>query len=187
MTRDPERQNPDWADGLVMVGEIVKPHGIRGEVKVYSYSGEPENFKNYKHVVLQGPAGKRGASYRVLKSRAQGKLAILQLEGVASREAAEALQGSTLWVRKADFPQLGADEYYWHQLIGLQVCTESGRELGEVSSLFSTGAHDVLVVNGRGREYLIPVSTEIINTVDEQQGRLTITPPPGLLEANEED
>jgi len=187
MTRDSERQNSELLDGLVMVGEIVKPHGIRGEVKVYSYSEQPDNFKHYKKVVLQEPAGGRTAIYKVVKSRAQGKLAILQLEGVASREEAEALQGNKLCVKKADFPQLDSGEYYWHQMIGLQVFTDTGRELGKVANLFTTRAHDVLVVTGRGREYLIPVKEEIIKAIDQQKGRLSITPPPGLLEVNEED
>jgi len=187
MTLKSERRIPDMVDDLVMVGEIVKPHGIRGEVKVYSYSGQPENFKLYKSIVLQEPAGSRTAIYKVVKSRAQAKLAILQLEGVTSREAAEALQGSILWLKKADFPELDSDEYYWHQLIGLQVCTESGRELGTVAGLFATRAHDVLVVTGKGREYLIPGKEEIIKEIDEGKGRLSITPPPGLLEVNEED
>ena len=187
MTRNSERRNPDSADDFVKVGEIVKPHGIRGEVKVYSYSGQPENFKLYKSIVLQEREGSRKAIYEVLRSRPQGKLAILQLEGVISREAAEALQGSTLWLKKTDFPELASGEYYWHQLIGLQVCTESGRELGKVAGLFTTGAHDVLVVKGEGREYLIPVKEEMIKEIDEPKGRLSITPPPGLLEVNEED
>ena len=72
-------------------------------------------------------------------------------------------------------------------MIGLQVCTESGRELGTVAGLFATRAHDVLVVSGKGREYLVPVKEEIIKEIDEGKGRLSITPPPGLLEVNEED
>lgn len=187
MTRDPKRRNSELVDDFVLIGEIVKPHGIRGEVKVYSYSEQPENFKYYQKIVLQEPAGSRTETYKVVKSRAQGKLAILQLEGVASREAAEILQGSTLWLKKTDFPQLDSDEFYWHQFIGLQVFTETGRELGAVSSLFSTKAHDVMVVSGTGHEYLIPLTGGIIRNIDEQAGKILIAPPQGLLEANEED
>ena len=188
MARDAEGLNPETADDLVMIGEIVKPHGIRGEVKVYSYSERPENFKHYKKVILQEPA-ERGSGtriYKIVKSREHGKLAILQLENVTSREAAEDLLGSRVWLKKTDFPKLDSDEYYWHQLIGLQVFTEGGRELGKVASLFSTKAHDVLVVSGAGREYLIPVKEEMIKEIDDRRKKLVITPPPGLLEANEE-
>jgi 16S rRNA processing protein RimM len=184
MIRDSDRRNPALGDDLVMIGKIVKPHGIRGEVKVYSFSEQPENFKHYKKVVLQEKAGSGPEIYTVAKSREQGKLAILKLEGVATREAAEALKGSTVWIEKAYFPKLGPDEYYWHQLKGLVVLTESGRDLGKVSKLFSTPAHDIMVVTGGGREYLIPATKEIINKIDDRSGRVIITPPPGLLDTN---
>ena len=184
MARDSERCNPELSDELVMIGEIVKPHGIHGEIKVYSYSGRPENFRHYKEIMLQEPAGSRKRLYKVLKSREQGKMAILQLEGVVSREAAENLPGRRVWLRKADFPQLDADEYYWHQLKGLAVISESGRLLGEVSKLFSTPAHDIMIVTGTGHEYMIPVKGDIIKKIDEQEGIITISPPIGLLEIN---
>ena len=171
----------------VMIGEIIKPHGVRGELKVYPYSEQPENFRQYKKIILLEPAGSGTETYNVVKSREQGKLAILQLEGVRTREAAEVLQGSAIGLRKADFPEPAAGEYYWHELAGLQVFTESGRELGKVDSLFATGAHDMLVVSRGKQEYFIPVNDEIIKEIDRQAGRVIVTPPPGLLEANVED
>lgn len=186
MTRIIHRQRLDWPENLVKIGEIVKPHGIRGEVKAYSYSEQPENFKQYKKVVLQLPDEKGTAIYKVIGSRTQGKLAILQLGGITSREAAENIQGSGVWLEKGDLPQLGGDEFYWHQLLNLQVYTVTGRMLGKVAGFFSTKAHDVLVVTGEGREYLIPVKEEILTEIDVRHGKLLITAPPGLLEANEE-
>ena len=168
----------------VMIGEIAKPHGIRGEVKVYSYSGRPENFKSYKRIILQKPSDGGAEKYKVVKSREQGKLAILQLEGVTSRDAAELLQGSKVWLRKDDFQQLDPDGYYWHQLENLLVVTESGRELGRLTAFFSTPAHDIMIVTGKGREYMIPVKADIIRHIDEQGGKIIISPPAGLLDIN---
>ena len=184
MVRDSKGSNPESKDDLVMIGEIVKPHGIRGEVKVYSYSGSPENFKNYKKIVLQAQKESGTEIYEVVKSREQGNLAILELEGVASREAAEKLQGCKVWLMKGDFQRLAPDEYYWHQLENLVVITESGSELGKVTRLFSTPAHDIMVVTGKDHEYLIPVNAEIICKIDEQAGEITISPPAGLLDIN---
>ncbi|UCD66556.1 MAG: 16S rRNA processing protein RimM [Deltaproteobacteria bacterium] len=184
MTRNSDRRKAELTADLVMIGEITKPHGIRGEVKVYSYSEKPENFKHYKNVVLQEPTESGTKIYEVIKSRVQGKLVILQLESVATREAAEALQGSKVWLSKDDFPKLDSDEYYWHQLEGLLVLTEAGQELGRVSKLFSTSAHDIMVVSGAGDEYLIPLEGAIIRNIDEQGGKIIISPPPGLLEIN---
>jgi len=184
MARNSDGLNPESSDDLVMIGEIVKPHGIRGEVKVYSFSERPGNFKHYKEVVLQEPAGSGTEIYKVVKSREQGKMAILHLQGVSSRETAEALQGSSVWVKKSDFPKLDSDEHYWHQLQGLLVVTDTGRDLGKVSRLFRTAAHDIMVVVDAGHEYLIPVKGDIIRNIDEQGGKILISPPEGLLEIN---
>jgi len=172
------------AQDLVRVGEIVKLHGIKGEIKVYPYSGQPENFKYYKKIQLQSGTESRTDFFKVTRCRQQGKVAILALEGVTSREAAEPLLGNTVWLLKEDFQRLDPDEYYWHQLEGLLVVTESGRELGKVTGLFRTKAHDIMVVTGRGHEYMIPVKDEIIRKIDERDGRVIISPPAGLLEIN---
>ena len=184
MTRKTDRRNPELQDDFGLIGEIVKPHGIRGEVKVYLFSEQPENLKKYKKIVLQEPTDSEQETYTVVKSREQGKLAILQLEGVVTREEAEALQGRKIWVDKADFPTLDPDEYYWHQLKGLVIVTETGQELGRVTELFNTAAHDIMVVTGAGHEYMIPVNGDIIRDIDEQGGKIVISPPPGLLEIN---
>lgn len=184
MNRDSSRQHSGRGEESVRIGEVVKPHGIRGEIKVYSYAGQPENLQDYEEVVLQQPNGGTVA-YTITRCRVQGRLAILQLAGIASREEAEALRGSIISLRKEDFPRLAAGEYYWHQLVGLQVLTAAGKAVGEVAGLFSTGAHDVLVVRNRGREYLVPVNGEIISNIDLQKKELVIDPVPGLLEANE--
>ena len=184
MNRKTDRLNRELQDDFVVIGEVVKPHGIRGEVKIYIYSGRSESVKQYKKIVLQEPAGGRTETYSVVKIREQGKLVILQLEGVGTREAAEALQGSKICLNKADFPTLDSDEYYWHQLEGLVVMTESGQELGKVSRLFNTAAHDIMVVTGAEHEFMIPVKGAIIRSVDEQGGKIIISPPPGLLEIN---
>ena len=107
MTGKTDLRNCDLYDDLGMIGEVIKPHGIRGEVKVFLYSEQPKNFKNYKKIILQEPGGSGREKYNVVKSREQGKLAILQLESIGTREEAEALQGSKIFLNKADstFPQ----------------------------------------------------------------------------------
>jgi 16S rRNA processing protein RimM len=184
MTRKADRRNQDSKEDIVLIGEIVKPHGIRGEVKAYLFSEQPGNIKKYERIVLQDSVSGGTETYKVVKSREQGKLAILQLEGVETREKAEALAGSMVQVYKADFPALNSDEYYWHQLEGLLVMTDTGLELGRVARLFNTTAHDIMVVVGAGDEIMIPVKGEIIREIDAQGGKIIISPPHGLLEIN---
>ena len=117
--------------------------------------------------------GRGTETYNVIKSREQGKFALLQLEGVGTREDSEALQGSKIWVNKSNFPTLDSDEYYWHQLEGMRVKTLSGDDLGIVDHLLETGANDVLVVKPDELsvdedERLIPyLFNQVIDNIDE--------------------
>jgi len=180
-----DQRNITLANDHVLIGEVVKPHGIRGEVKVYTFSERPDNLKLYKSLVLQKPGESGTQTYSLVKSRPQGKLAIVQLQGVDTREEAEALLGSEVWLDKLEFPGLQPGEYYWHQLVGLQAVTETGTVLGRISSMFATKAHDVMVIANAEREYLIPVKDEIIKQVDTKVGKVIIAAPPGLLEVND--
>jgi len=180
----PLSQDPD-SDSLVRIAVITKPHGISGEVKVQPDFGLPEDFNNYKDLVLIDSENEERQAFRVSRSRPQTKLVILQLEGVTDRTVAEGLCGKEVWVNRSSLPQLPEGEFYWHDLIGLQVETEEGRRLGRVKTLFATAGHDILVVRGDGREFLIPLDKEFIKTSDLQNGILIITEVPGLFEIND--
>lgn len=179
------QRNKMLADEHVQIGEVVKAHGIRGEIKVYTFSECPDNLKLYKNLVLQEQGQSATRTYSLVKSRSQGKLAIVQLQGVNTRDEAEALQGSEVWVSKLELPGLQPGEYYWHQLVGLQAVTETGTILGTISGLFATKAHDVMVIVDAEQEYMVPVKDEIIKQVDAKSGKVIIAPPAGLLELNE--
>ena len=179
------QRNTALADDHVLIGKVAKPHGIRGEVKVYTFSELPDNLQLYKSLVLQKPGESETRKYSLVKSRPQGKLAIVQLQGVDTRDEAEALQGSEIWLDKSEIPGLEPGEYYWHQFVGLQAVTDTGTALGKISGLFTTKAHDVMVIAGAEREYMIPVKDEIIKQVDTKAGKVIIAPPAGLLEVNE--
>jgi 16S rRNA processing protein RimM len=178
------QRNITLADDHELIGKVVKPHGTRGEVKVYTFSESPDNLKLYKSLVLQKPGAGGTEIYSLVKSRSQGKQAIVQLQGVNSRDEAEALQGSQVWLDRSEFPDLEPGEYYWHQFVGLQAVTDTGIPLGRISGLFATKAHDVMVIAGAKREYMIPVKDEIIKQVDTKAGKVIIAPPAGLLELN---
>jgi 16S rRNA processing protein RimM len=184
MTRNKNRLTQEVEKDLVLIGEIVKPHGVRGEVKAYLYSEQPGNIKEYDAVVLQSKPDARTETFDIIRSREQGKTAILQLDGIVSREHAESLQGFRVLVYKEDFPALETGEYYWHQLEGLLVITETGKELGRVARLFNNGAQDVMVVAGSGNEFMIPLKGDIVREIDTQAGKVVVSPPQGLLEIN---
>ena len=178
----------------VVVGKVVKAHGIKGEIKVFAYSGHPDDFKSYEEILLCSASEKgkalqddpaAGQAHRISQSRSQEKVVIVKLDGVSTRTEAEALRGFEVLISKSELPALDPDQYYWHDIKGLAVATDNGQEIGHVTALMATAAHDILIVTGRGREYLIPATTEFVADINQEAGVMKIIPPPGLLEMNE--
>ncbi|MGB3212766.1 MAG: ribosome maturation factor RimM [Desulforhopalus sp.] len=168
------------ADQYLLLGKVAKAHGLRGEVKIFSYSGQPENFLGYKEIVLVDISGKLSSALAVGKVRIQGKSAIVQLSTIDSRNKAEGIEGMGVLLAKNLLPDTAEDEYYWYQYEGKLVLDQSGRTIGRVDSLFNNGAQDILVVKSGDGEILIPVTRHIV--VQETAEGLVVNPPPGLLD-----
>lgn len=172
---------PDTGE-FVLLGKVAKPHGIRGEVKIYPYSGQPENFLEYKSVYLALSGEKDLVSFLIKKCRVQGKFALLGLDGCTTRNRAEELVDAEVWLTRQELPDLDFSEYYWRDLDGKMVVTDDGHELGEITDIFDTGAHDVIRVFGNGQEYLVPFHESFIVRMDKDKVVLNL--PPGLLDIN---
>ena len=170
---------------MLLIGKVLKPHGIKGELKILPFSGNPDELLGVDEICLGGKLD--SLTYKVEKARSQGKFLVLKLVGVGDRNTSDTLIGLEAWVSQEILPELAPDEFYWYEMEGLEVSTVDGRLLGRVTSLLDTGAHDVLVIKGAGGEYLVPAINEIIVNVDQQARTLVIDPPPGLLEINESD
>ena len=184
---------------LVCIGKVAKVHGVKGELKLFAFSGDAAGLCSYEELYLAAEQTaivaipeKQGAEgmglptgwYRISRCRPQGKNPLVVLEGVGDRDAAKALVGLLAHVDENALAPLGDDEFYWRQLQGLSVVTEEGDEIGRVSSLFSNGAQDVLVVKGKDTEYYIPAIKEFITGLDPIAKKITIALVPGLLEMN---
>lgn len=169
----------------ILIGKIIEPHGMKGEVKIFSFAGQPENIQEYTNLVLVTPSGRLSPPYSIEKCRIKGKSAIVQLTTVRDRNRSEAISGMGVLVLKDDLPQPGNDEFYLYQMEGLAVETVEGRRLGTVTSIFSNGAQDLLVVQDHDQEYLIPIVDNII--IHQDAEKIVIAPPPGLLEINSGD
>ena len=176
----------DVDSSYVAIGKVVKAQGLEGQVKVSVYSGTPEDIAPIPQIFLGSMSGLK--AFTLLRSRSQGKFAIVSLAEIVDRDGAEAQVGQQVWALKSQMPPLAPDEFYWHEMVGLLVKTVQGQELGRVTSLIATKAHDVMVVTGLDQgECLIPVVREIVISQDLQAGVLIIAPPPGLLEMNSPD
>ena len=169
------------AAGTVAVGEIVSAHALRGFVRVRPYQPPAPSIAAGREVLLERGGAHRTAT--VVSAAPHGRtLLLVALRDVDDRSAAEALVGSRIMVRTEDLPPAADDEFYYHEIEDFHVETTDGTPLGTVHETFSTGLNDVLVVRNDTREYLIPVITDVIRTIDRAARRIVIEPIPGLLE-----
>ncbi len=152
------------ADRPLVMGHIAGPYGVRGWLRVASYTAEPEALLDYMPWYLE----QRGEwqPVEVLQGKAHGKGLVVQLAGCSDREQAAALGGTSIGIYRSQLPETSAGEYYWNDLVGLRVINSDGTELGTVDYLIETGANDVLVIRG-AQEYLVPfISGQVIKEVD---------------------
>lgn len=179
-----DNSEPPDQERFVRVGRVARPHGIKGELKILPY-GEPGDFSHFPELLVGDESAPVGRLYKVERLRPQDKTVLVVLAGLTDRNAADLLIGREVWVDKKYLPALDDDEFYWHELVGLRVVVEGGRELGTVTAMMATGGHDLLVVRGGGREYLIPARREFMLDTDHQAGVITVADIPGLFDLND--
>jgi 16S rRNA processing protein RimM len=167
---------------LVSIGEIVRPHGLAGSVRVMPLTDRPERFQGLTECVLWDVAREERERRRILATERRGVAVIVSLDGCRSVEAASALVGRLIAVPEAEALPLAPGQFYPWQLEGCRVRTEAGEEIGEVTGIESSAAHALWVVRGASGEHLIPAVPEIVLDVDLADRRVVIRPPEGLLE-----
>ncbi|MDI6753190.1 MAG: ribosome maturation factor RimM [Thermodesulfobacteriota bacterium] len=171
---------PATGDALLFVGQVVKTQGIKGQVRVSSAGGETTAFPAGSVVYFKNKQG-MNKSLTVASSRAHRQTTILSFREVRRIEEAEELVGCSVYVAKETLPALPEGEFYWYQLIGLEVQTEKGVFLGTLEEILPTGSNDVFVVRKDHQEYLLPATDEVVVRVDLQGKTMVIRPLEGLL------
>jgi 16S rRNA processing protein RimM len=162
---------PDNDGSAVVLGRIGAPFGVQGWVKVNSYTDPPEGIASYSSWELVRAGGSERRT--VLDWKRAGRAVAVQLEGVGSREAAQALTGCDVRVDRSELPPTAPGEFYWHDLMGLEAVNRDGAPLGHVEGVLELPAHPVLVLKGE-RERLVPLVPERLVSVDLAAGRLTL-------------
>jgi 16S rRNA processing protein RimM len=167
----------------LVVGRVVKAHGITGEVVVEIRTDDPQD-RFAPGIALRGRA-KDGSErrYTVDSAREHGGRLLVRLDGVADRDAADALRGTVFVVDSAELPPIeDPDEFYDHQLEGLRVVTTAGQKVGTVAEVLHTAAGELLAVRGEKGEVLVPFVSAIVTSVSLADQTIEIDPPEGLLE-----
>ena len=155
----------------VVLGRIGAPFGVQGWVKVTSYTEPAAGIADYAHWALVRDGERR--SVRVLDSKRAGQSIAVRLEGVDSREAAQALTGFEVQVDRSELPPTAPNEHYLHDLVGLEAVNRDGVPLGRIDGFLELPAHPVAVLRGDERERLVPVVRDRLVAVDLAAGRVT--------------
>jgi 16S rRNA processing protein RimM len=165
----------------VLLGKIMAPHGVRGQLRVFLFSGEYASIDGLKTVMLQAPNRTR-ETFEVSGTAHHGKKFLLDLKNFDNVNQVLHLVGRELYVNADQLPALSEGEYYWRDLIGLQVVTDKGETLGTINDIIATGSNDVYVVQEGDREYLIPALEDVVREINLVDRVMKVSPPEGLLD-----
>ncbi|HZS94036.1 MAG TPA: ribosome maturation factor RimM [Chloroflexota bacterium] len=154
------------------IGEIAGPFGIRGEAKVNMLTDFPERFSGLTRVFV----GPRHDELEIEETRLHKGQALVRFAGVTTPEQVDKLRGAEIVVPRSEAVELPADHYFLSDLLGAEVRTTDGQELGHIADILQTAGNDVYVVRGTGREILVPAIREAIDDLDVAAGRVIVEP-----------
>lgn len=156
----------------IKLGKVVGVHGVRGEIKIESHTDPRDRLFGYQPWWLCRDGSER--EVEGVRGHDNGRNVLATFPGVESREQAQALNGTEIWVPRSNLPPAAPGEYYWVDLEGLPVRTVDGVELGHVSHMLATGANDVIVVHGE-RERMVPfIKGSVVVSVDVDGGGIVV-------------
>jgi 16S rRNA processing protein RimM len=179
--KKPLRSKTSSLDVYVELGRIVKTVGLRGEVKVYPFTQTPQDLTRYNSLILRNESGDL-KELTIEKLRVQKQFAILKFEGVDHVDQAQECVGLDAGTFEDRLPETSEGEYYIRDLIGMQVYSEEGVQIGTVSDVLETPANDIYQVATKDRELLIPALTDVILKVDPEKRIVTVRLIEGLMD-----
>lgn len=156
--------------GLLAVGRILRPHGVRGDLLLTSLTDFPEHLGEIDTVYL----GEAHEPFPVTGFRQHRGQLILRLAGVSDRESADAFRGQLVQIQTQSATPLPPGSYYHHEVLGMNAITDGGEQLGEVVEILQTGANDVYVVRGAGGEILLPAIRSVILEISLAKRQMTV-------------
>lgn len=160
---------------MVVLGRIVAPYGVSGWVRIHPFGDDPSSWRKMAQWCIGvEPDGDAWQEVAVRGLRMQGAGWVAKLEGVDDRTAAERLDGWYIGAPRDTMPTTAKNEFYWGDLVGLEVKNEHGESLGKVDSLIETGAHQVLVVKDGTTERLLPFVETVVKNVDVAGGCIRV-------------
>jgi len=168
----------------VCLGIITGARGIRGEVRIRTFTERPEDIAKYGPLTDETGVLK----FKLSEPKPVKDSVAAHIEGIADRSGAEDLKGTHLYVDRGSLPELDPEEFYHADLVGMRVTSEDGEKIGTVAAVHNFGAGDVLEIDqGQEASFFTPFTRDSVPLLDVENGSLILIVPPGLLDANVED
>ena len=168
---------------LFLVGKVIGPHGLGGLLRIWAYAGSAASFLDAGTVMLRSVSGEIH-EYSVTYIRPHKNIFLMKLNELRSIDAAEECRDADIFVSKEVIAR-SDDEYFWYELLGLNVYLDTGQYLGTLSEIIPTKAHDIYVVKEGNKEVCIPAIYEVVREIDVSNKKMVISALEGLLELNE--
>jgi 16S rRNA processing protein RimM len=166
---------------LIQIGHVIRLHGLTGLLRIVSYAQSGETFLKAGSVFI-GKTEEDLEERNVVSIRKHGSVYLLKVSGSESVETAEELQGADIFICREALPEKEEGEFFHFELLGLDVYLEDGQYLGILKKIFPTGSNDVYVVEGRGKQYLVPALYQVVKQVNLSEKKMVISPMGDLLD-----
>jgi len=166
------------------VGKVIRPHGLEGLLRIWSYAQSERSFLNAGTVFLKSDP-EETHEYTVISVRPHKNVFLMKLDGLNSLEKAERCHGAEIFIRKDSLRREKEDEYFWFELIGLKVFLNTGRYIGTLRDILTTGSNDIYVVREGESETLIPAIHDVVEDIDLENKRMIISEVEGLFDLDE--
>jgi 16S rRNA processing protein RimM len=167
-------------DSCYQLGYVIKPHGLKGEVSIYIDADEPQAYRKLESVLIQ--QDNNLVPFFIAKIKISGQKAILRLEESTTIESAQSLKGSALFLPLTALPVLTDYQFYFHEIIGFIVQDENLGEIGPVLTVYDAGPQDLLAIEHKGKEILLPINDETVRKADKNKKLIFVNIPDGLLD-----
>jgi len=166
---------------LITIGKARKTFGVKGEIKIEPMTDHPERFKDLRRVYLTSPHGEEKACV-VMSVRYMNGDPVLLLKGYDTPEKARLLNGWLVQIPREEAVPLPEGQYYWFELIGMEVESDAGEKLGTITDIFETGSNDVYVMKAGKKEIYLPATREVVRLIDRTTKKMVIHVTEGLLD-----
>jgi 16S rRNA processing protein RimM len=168
----------------ILLGKVLRPHGLGGLLRIASYAESPDSFLASGRVFMKDRRGVLRQE-EVLSVQPHKGAFLMKLKGVETIEQAEELRSASIFVDRISIGQKEEGEFFWDEIIGLEVYLKTGAYVGEIKNIVSTGSNDIYVIRNGESEVLVPAIHDVVDTIDVQGGKMVITNMEGLLDLNE--